>query len=29
MEREDQIDELWNRHCGKKIEINLNSNEID
>ena len=29
MERGEQIDELWNRHCGEKIERNLNSNEID
>ena len=29
MEREDQINQLWNRHCGEKITRSVNSNEID
>jgi len=29
MEREDQINELWNRHCGEKITRSVTSNEID
>jgi hypothetical protein len=29
MERGDQIDEIWNRHCGERIQRNLSSNDID
>ena len=29
MERGDQIDEIWNRHCGEKIQRSVNSNDID
>jgi len=29
IEREEQIDKIWNRHCGERIQRNLSSNDID